>query len=197
MIDAKRGFDAIVSAVGLVATAPLLGAIALAVRLTSRGPVLFRQERVGLAGKTFEIHKFRTMRVGGGPLVSSTGDPRVTRVGRVLRKTKLDELPQLLDVLRGDMSLVGPRPEVPRYVEMWSTQDRRRILSVRPGITDPASIHLRNEADRLAGQPDPERHYVEVLLPEKCAMYVDYVENRSMRGDLRLLLQTLRSVATE
>lgn len=194
MIDAKRGLDVALSCVGLAVAAPVLAAAAVAVRMTSPGPVFFRQERVGWHGEIFKIHKFRTMRVGGGSFVSTTGDPRITRVGSVLRSTKLDELPQLLDVLAGDMSLVGPRPEVPRYVALWSPEDRETILSARPGITDPASIALRNEADRLGEQADPEAYYEQVLLPEKCAMYVDYVRTRSFRGDLAILLGTVRAV---
>lgn len=194
--DGKRAFDVALAAVLLWLTWPLMLAIAFLIRLTSRGSALFRQERVGRGGETFRIHKFRTMTSSHhGSLVSATGDSRVTRVGRVLRRSKLDELPQLLDVLEGRMSFVGPRPEVPRYVAMWPSDRRAVILSVRPGITDPASIALRNESDELAGVEDPERHYVDVLLPRKTAMYVDYVNRRSFLGDLALISQTVGSVA--
>jgi lipopolysaccharide/colanic/teichoic acid biosynthesis glycosyltransferase len=194
-LDAKRGFDLVVSGLMLLVTWPLLVALALAVWISSRGPAVFRQERVGLHGDTFRIHKFRTMNVShGGGLVSAMGDSRVTSVGRFLRKSKLDELPQLLDVLVGHMSLVGPRPEVPSYVDMWPANVRQVILSVRPGITDPASIALRNEADELAAAYDPERHYIESLLPRKTAMYVDYVNNRSFAGDLTVIARTLATV---
>ena len=195
-LDAKRAFDMAVSAAALVGSSPLLALVGAAVRLDSPGPVIFRQERVGQHGEIFWIHKFRTLAHGtSGALISPTSDPRVTRVGRVLRQTKLDELPQLLDVLTGHMSLVGPRPEVPHYVAMWAPEDRNVILSVRPGITDPASILLRNESEELAAAPDPEHHYVTSLLPRKTALYVAYVQHRSFRGDLRLLAETVSSVA--
>lgn len=178
--------------------APVMAAAAVAVKLDSPGPVFFRQARVGKGGLPFRIHKFRTMRTDVvGANVSTAGDARITRVGKVLRKSKLDELPQLIDVLRGDMALVGPRPEVPEFVRQWSPERRPVILSVRPGITDPASIELRNEADELAAAEDPHQHYVEVLLPRKTSMYVDYVQNRSFIGDIRLIFQTLGVVATK
>jgi len=195
VLDVKRGFDFVASALTLLVTWPLFVALAVAIRLDSRGPAFYRQERVGLRGETFRIHKFRSMRVDhDGALVSATGDSRVTNVGRFLRKSKLDELPQILDVLVGHMSFVGPRPEVPRYVDMWPAGPREVILSVRPGITDPASIALRNEADELAAAEDADRHYIESLLPRKTAMYVDYVNNRSFAGDLALIARTLSAV---
>lgn len=191
----KRGVDVALSGVALIALSPLLGVLAAAVRLDSRGPAFFRQERVGLNGRTFRIHKFRTMQnVHDGRLVSATGDARVTRVGRFLRKSKLDELPQFIDVLRGEMSLVGPRPELPVYVAQWAPELRGVILSVRPGITDPASIEFRNEADELALASDPEAYYVEELLPRKAAAYVEYVRTRSTGKDLVVLAQTARAV---
>ena len=197
-LDAKRGFDVLVSGLLLLVTLPLLVALAVAVRLDSKGPALFRQERVGLDGQTFRIRKFRSMAAEiGGALVSATGDSRVTRVGRFLRKSKLDELPQILDVFIGHMSLVGPRPEVPKYVEMWPAGQRQVILSVRPGITDPASIAMRNEAEELDAAADPERHYTESLLPRKTAMYVDYVNNRSFVGDLAVIGRTLATVVRD
>lgn len=193
----KRAFDAVVAAVGLVVAAPVMGAIAAAVAAESPGGVLFRQDRVGRQGRIFRIHKFRTMRTDhDGSLVSATGDARVTRVGRVLRASKLDELPQLLDVLVGDMALVGPRPEVPVYVAQWPAELRPIILSVRPGITDPGSIAFRHEADELAAAADPERHYVESILPRKAALYAAYVRDRTFVGDLRILWQTIRAVLT-
>jgi lipopolysaccharide/colanic/teichoic acid biosynthesis glycosyltransferase len=194
-LDAKRGFDLVASGLMLLVAWPLLVALSLAVRLDSNGPALFRQERVGLRGKTFSIHKFRSMRVDhSGGLVSMTGDSRVTRLGRFLRKSKLDELPQILDVFLGHMSLVGPRPEVQMYVDLWPASRRQIILSVRPGITDPASIELRNEADELAAAENPEQYYIESLLPRKTAMYVDYVNSRSFAGDLAIIGQTLATV---
>lgn len=195
MIDPKRGLDIVASVTGLVVLSPVLGVVGLCVKATSAGPVLFRQERVGRNGELFTIHKFRTMSAGDGLLVSTSDDPRITRVGRLLRQTKLDELPQLFDVLRGDMSLVGPRPEVPRYVAMWPEEQRDVVLSVRPGITDPASIRFRDEGSRLSAADDPETYYRDVVLPEKCAMYVQYVNGRSLRGDLKIIWQTLFSIA--
>lgn len=192
---AKRIFDVVTASTGLVVTAPLLAAAAIAVRIESGPPVIFRQERVGRGGRPFRIHKFRTMRAGPGPLISSTHDPRITRVGSILRRTKLDELPQLIDVLVGNMSLVGPRPEVPSYVALWPAAEREIILSSRPGITDPAAVLFHNEQDELAAVDDPEDHYVNSLLPRKVAMYVAYVQNQSLTLDLKILVSTLRVVA--
>ncbi len=190
----KRLFDVVVSAVALVLCAPLLAAIAVAIRLEDRGPVLFRQERTGRGGRSFRIHKFRTMRPGPGAAVTSDNDDRITRVGRFLRASKLDELPQLYDVLTGRMSLVGPRPEVRRYVEHWPVPARYRILSVRPGITDPASIAYRNESAELARAAHPEEYYLSVVLPRKVEMYQRYVETRSFTGDLVILARTVQAV---
>jgi lipopolysaccharide/colanic/teichoic acid biosynthesis glycosyltransferase len=191
----KRAFDVVVAAAGLVAMSPLLMLIALAIKFDSRGPVIFRQERVGRYGRRFRIHKFRTMITGApGLSITTTLDPRVTRVGRILRRAKLDELPQLIDVLTGSMSLVGPRPEVPRYVSMWPKDLRNLILTVRPGITDPATAELRNESDLLTSELDAERHYIEVLLPLKTASYAEYVRAQSFAGDLRILIHTARRV---
>ncbi|HMT63404.1 MAG TPA: sugar transferase, partial [Ottowia sp.] len=167
------------------------------VRLDSAGPALFRQQRVGRHGRLFHIHKFRTMRVRSsqaGPLITVAGDARVTRAGRWLRRTKLDELPQLLDVIRGDMSLVGPRPEVPRYMALYPDEARRLILSVRPGVTDRATIEFRDEERLLAAASDPERAYVEQVMPIKQRYYLDYVARRSLAGDVGILIDTLRAV---
>ena len=191
----KRAFDAAAAAVGLVLLSPVSLVVAALIKAQDRGPVFFRQERVGRGGRTFRIHKFRTMRVANaGALITRTDDDRITPVGAFLRRTKLDELPQLIDVLRGDMSVVGPRPEVPRYVAMWGDEARAEILTVRPGISDPASIAFRNEQDVLAAAEDPERHYVEVILPQKVAMYLDYVRTRSFLGDLRVIVSTLAEI---
>ncbi|MBO1031814.1 sugar transferase [Tessaracoccus sp. SD287] len=192
----KRAFDLVASGAGLVVGSPLFLAAALAIKVDDpAGPVFFRQQRVGLGGRLFRIHKFRSMSVANsGSLVTSANDARITRVGAILRKSKLDELPQLIDVFVGDMSLVGPRPEVPKYVAMWGEQAAAEILSVRPGITDPASITYRNEQDELAGADDPEQHYVEVILPRKVALYRDYVRTNSVLGDLALIWQTLVAV---
>ncbi len=194
--DAKRTFDATVSGLGLALLSPVLAVIAVLIKRDDpSGPVFFTQERIGMHGKPFRIHKFRTMRTdNAGPLVTTAGDGRITRIGAVLRKTKLDELPQLWDVLTGRMSLVGPRPEVARYVALWPAAERELILSVRPGITDPASVRFRNESEELAQAPDPEAHYVEVLLPQKAAMYADYVRSRTFWGDLLVLVRTALAV---
>ena len=192
---AKRVFDLVSSVIGLVVLAPILVLVSLFVWLGDRGPVFFRQERVSRGGRIFRIHKFRTMRVANtGSQVTSADDDRITPLGKVLRKTKLDELPQLIDVALGDMSLVGPRPEVPRYVAMWGDEARAENLSVRPGITDPAAIAYRNEQDELAAAEDPEAHYTQVILPRKVAMYRDYVRNRSFTGDIKVILGTLAAV---
>ncbi len=195
-LDAKRAFDVIVSGATLAVLSPALAVIAALVKRDDpSGPVLFTQERVGRGGMPFRIHKFRTMRPDSpGLQVTSDGDPRVTRIGAILRKTKLDELPQLWDVFVGRMSLVGPRPEVPKYVGLWPEQHRDLILSVRPGITDPASVRWRNESEELAQAADPEAHYVEVLLPQKAAMYAEYVRTRSFWGDVVVLLKTAAAV---
>ncbi|WP_343636187.1 sugar transferase [Roseateles sp.] len=194
---AKRLFDIVCAAVGLLLLSPLLLAVAAWIKLDSAGPVMFRQERVGRFGRTFRIHKFRTMRVDAprlGPQITIGEDARITRSGRWLRATKVDELPQLWDVLRGAMSLVGPRPEVPRYVAMYPAELREVVLSVRPGITDPASLSFRNESELLAKAADPEREYVEVVMPMKLRLAADYVRNASLGGDIRLILATLGAI---
>ena len=193
----KRALDIGLAGLGLLVLAPLLAVVALLIRLESRGPVFFRQTRVGRHGEPFRIFKFRTMEhapQGGGPQLTVAGDERITRVGAVLRRTKLDELPQLIDVLRGTMSLVGPRPEVPRYVEHYPPGDRERVLSVRPGITDFASLRYRDENALLARASDPEREYLDVILPSKLRYALDYVDHGSVAGDLRVLGLTVRTV---
>jgi lipopolysaccharide/colanic/teichoic acid biosynthesis glycosyltransferase len=193
----KRVFDFVVAGAGFVVLLPVLAIIALAVAVSSPGPVLFRQQRVGLNGRLFEILKFRTMThapEGQGPLVTAAGDRRITRVGRVLRATKLDELPQLWNVVRGDMSLVGPRPEVPMYVALYPPGVAEQVLSVRPGITDEASILYRDEAEILARAADPERTYVEDVLPRKLELYRRYAERHSLGGDIGILFRTVVSL---
>ena len=194
---AKRLVDILLAGFGLVLLAPLLLAFALWVKLDSPGPVLFRQERVGRWARPFFIHKFRTMRPDApslGPQITIGADPRVTDAGQVLRRYKLDELPQLWDVLRGAMSLVGPRPEVPRYVALYPPEMAVLALSVRPGITDLASIEYRDESRLLAEAADPEACYVEQVMPAKLALAVRYVQERSLWGDLCLILLTLRRI---
>ena len=188
----KRLFDILLSAVGLVLASPVLLLAAVAVKLSSPGPVLFRQQRMGKNFVPFWILKFRTMIVDApnrGAQITAGADPRITRIGGALRKTKLDELPQLWNVLRGDMSFVGPRPEVPRYVEMFA-DDYRTVLSVRPGITDPASLKFRHESEILGQADDPEAEYVQRILPEKIALAKEYIAQASLLSDLRLLVQT-------
>jgi lipopolysaccharide/colanic/teichoic acid biosynthesis glycosyltransferase len=188
----KRLFDIVVSLLGLVVASPILLAVAIAVKLSSPGPVIFRQQRMGRNFEPFWIYKFRTMVVDAparGAQITAGADPRITRPGHFLRKTKLDELPQLWNVLRGDMSFVGPRPEVPRYVEMFA-DDYRQVLSVRPGLTDPASLKFRNESDILGQAADPEAEYVGRILPEKIALSKQYIARSSLAYDIRLLFET-------
>lgn len=189
---AARALDVVVSALLLLLSSPLMLALALLVKLSSPGPVFFRQQRVGRQGRLFWLYKFRSMRVAGaGPLITSAGDRRITPVGAVLRKWKLDELPQLFNVLRGDMSLVGPRPEVLRYVQRY-TEEQRQVLSVRPGITGLSQLAYHNEEELLAGQEDAEDYYLRVLLPAKLALDLEYIRQRTLRSDLQILWQTLR-----
>ncbi|MBD3298095.1 MAG: sugar transferase [candidate division Zixibacteria bacterium] len=188
---AKRLFDVVVALTGLIVLSPLLIAIALAVKLSSPGPVFFRHERVGRNVRTFRVLKFRTMTAGStGPPVTSRDDPRITPFGRVLRQTKLDEIPQLFNVLSGSMSLVGPRPEVKEFVEQFR-DDYEEILTVRPGITDEASIHFRDEERILAEADDAQHAYVEDVLPKKIELAKHYVRNRSFLGDLAIIVRTL------
>jgi lipopolysaccharide/colanic/teichoic acid biosynthesis glycosyltransferase len=191
----KRLFDLLVACAGLVLLAPVLIAIAVAIKLDSAGPVFYRQQRVGRAGVPFRIHKFRSMAHDPGdrgPQITAGADPRITRVGAFLRRTKLDELAQLIDVLQGSMSLVGPRPEVPRYVALYPRELRDKVLSVRPGITDPVSLRFADEGALLARAADPEREYVEVVMPQKLAAAVAYVERATLGSDLRVIGLTLR-----
>ena len=194
----KRLFDLAMASLGLLLLGPVLLIIAAWIKLDSPGPVFFRQQRVGRDGKLFRIHKFRTMRAGqpGGEqrLITVGADPRITRAGATLRGTKLDELPQLIDVVRGDMSLVGPRPEVPRYVALYPEALRAKVLSVRPGITDLASIEHRDESELLARAADPEREYVEVVMPAKLRAAARYVDEMSLATDVRVLGSTLRAL---
>ena len=190
-------FDRTVAAVALIVLSPLLLVIAVLVKATSPGPVLFRQVRVGRNGKPFEICKFRTMThtgATGSAEVSPLGDPRVTPVGRVLRGWYLDELPQLLNVVRGDMGLVGPRPETPEFVALYD-EDERRVLSVRPGLAGPSTLGFMDEAERLAEVDDPGRHYRDVLLHERVRLDLSYLERRSLGYDLRLLVRQVIAIA--
>jgi lipopolysaccharide/colanic/teichoic acid biosynthesis glycosyltransferase len=193
---AKRLFDVLAAGTGVLVLAPLLLGVALWIRLDSPGPVLFRQVRVGRHGVPFEIYKFRTMRhrPDGGRQLTVGQDPRVTRAGRFLRHYKLDELPQLFNVLEGTMSLVGPRPEVPRYVECYPPAVRNTVLSVAPGITDLAAILYRDESAILGQARDPEHAYVNTILPVKLEYYQRYVRERSFWLDLRIIFRTLAAI---
>ena len=193
MSPGKRLFDLVAAGAGLLLLAPVLAVVALAIMLESGPPVFFRQERVGRHGVPFRIWKFRTMvadaeRTGGALTIGA--DPRITSLGRFLRRYKLDELPQLLNVVSGEMSLVGPRPEVARYVAGYTTEERR-VLALVPGVTDPASLEYRDEASMLAGRPDPERAYVEEIAPRKIALNLAYAEHATRRSDLGIILRTI------
>lgn len=192
---AKRTFDALAAALGLTLVAPLLLGIAIAVKLDSRGPALYHQLRVGRGGRTFRLHKFRTMVPGAdrSSRITPGNDPRITRLGAFLRRTNLDELPQLWNVLVGDMSLVGPRPEVPEFVDLADPLWRQALL-VRPGMTSPETLTLRREGEILATFTDPEKGYREVVLPAKLAQAAAYAEKRTFGGDLRVILATLGSI---
>jgi lipopolysaccharide/colanic/teichoic acid biosynthesis glycosyltransferase len=193
-VIAKRLFDWLFSTFGLLLLAPVFVLLAVWIKLDSRGPVFFRQERVGLGGTLFRIHKFRTMVTDAerlGLQITVGADARVTRVGQWLRKYKLDELPQLLDVWLGHMSLVGPRPEVPRYVACYPANVRDIVLSVRPGITDRASIEFKDENEILGRASDPNQAYINEVLPIKLRFYVEYVEARSLLGDVILIFRTV------
>jgi lipopolysaccharide/colanic/teichoic acid biosynthesis glycosyltransferase len=193
----KRMFDLVLATLGLIALTPAMLAAALAVRLDSPGPALYRQKRVGRGFQPFEILKFRSMVQGAdqiGRQITAGADPRVTRVGHWLRKTKIDELPQLINVIKGEMSLVGPRPELPKYVEMFR-DDFTEILSIRPGITDLASIRFRDEASILGKAQDPEHEYVTRVLPDKIALAKKYIGQSSLVLDGFLIAKTLFRLA--
>lgn len=192
----KRLFDILASTFGLIILSPLLLHIAIWIKFDSPGPVFYKQVRVGRHNKDFKIYKFRSMRIGSDchSLVTIGGrDPRVTKSGYFLRKFKLDELPQLINVFVGDMSLVGPRPEVRHYVNYW-TPEQMHVLDVRPGITDPASIKFCNENELLGQAEDPESYYINVIMQEKIKLYLDYVQNQSVIYDLQLIMQTFKAV---
>jgi len=190
----KRFFDLVFSAFGLLVISPFFLLIALLIKIDSAGPIFLRQVRVGKYLRLFRIHKFRTMVVNAsdiGPSVTTDVDPRVTRIGKILRKYKIDELPQLIDVFLGDMSLVGPRPEVPKYVDAYSEMDKRVIFSVKPGITDKASIEFRNENELIENACDADRVYIEKILPCKLQYYHEYVETRSLWLDIKIIFKTV------
>lgn len=196
-MSAKRIFDLFFALPGLLLLSPLLLVIAIWIKLDSVGPVFFRQERVGRNEKIFHIYKFRTMCLDAeskGRQITVGEDPRITPSGRFLRRCKLDELPQLLNVIKGDMSLVGPRPEVQRYVSLYPAGVRERVMSVRPGITDYASIEYRDENSVLGRAADPEKAYIEEIMPIKLKYYERYVAERSLWIDFKLIIATLRAL---
>lgn len=195
----KRLFDIVASGLGLIVLSPVFLILAIWIKLDSPGPVFYRQVRVGRGNKDFRIFKFRSMRVGSdkGSLVTIGGhDPRITRSGYFIRKFKLDEFPQLINVFVGDMSLVGPRPEVRHYVDYW-TPEQLHVLDVRPGITDPASIKFRNENELMEAASDPEKYYIEVIMQEKIKLYLEYVQNHSFLGDIGLIFKTFWVIVSE
>jgi lipopolysaccharide/colanic/teichoic acid biosynthesis glycosyltransferase len=189
----KRGFDLLFALVGLALISPVILLVWVVTKLDDGGPIFFRQTRVGQQGRLFQIIKFRTMSIGAdqvGPSITATGDRRITRVGRWLRKTKLDELPQLWNVLRGDMSFVGPRPEVPKYVALY-TPEQRRVLDLKPGMTDEASVAFREEESLLAAAADPERFYIEHCIARKIAINLAYANHANVFRDMLVILRTI------
>lgn len=190
----KRLFDIFFSGAMIALLSPVLAGIAVYVALDSRGGVFFRQVRVGRDGRTFKLWKFRTMRPmseGSGQLTIGANDMRITNAGKLLRKYKIDELPQLLNVLVGEMSMVGPRPEVPKYVAMYSPE-QKKVLSIRPGITDHASLHYFEENELLAKSKEPEKTYIEEIMPSKLALNLAYVERHSLWGDVVIIARTAK-----
>lgn len=193
----KRLFDLVFTIPGVIILSPVLLVLALWIHFDSKGPIFFRQERVGRYGVPFRIFKFRTMVVDAekqGKQITVGDDKRVTRSGEVLRHYKLDELPQLFNVLLGDMSLVGPRPEVPRYIAEYTEEERQEVLSVRPGITDSASIEFRSENEILGQTKDPEQMYIKEVLPIKIKYYRKYAQNHSIWGDFMIILKTFKAI---
>ncbi len=193
----KRLFDIFFSALGIIICIPFFIIAAILVKLDSSGPILFTQERIGKEFKPFKIYKFRTMKKVGeqdGPKITIKGDNRITGIGRLLRKYKIDELPQLFNVLKGDMSFVGPRPEISEYVNLFKTA-YEKLLSIRPGITDPASICYSNEEILLSGSDNWEENYRKIVLPEKIKLSLHYVDNHNIITDLRLIVKTILKIS--
>ena len=190
---AKRLFDIVSSGIGLLCLAPVFVVMAIWIKLDSRGPVFYRQTRVGRYGRDFRIFKFRSMRVGsdkGRQITVGERDPRITRSGYFIRRYKIDELPQLINVFLGDMSIVGPRPEVRKYVDLYS-EEQRKVFQVRPGITDLASIKYRNENELLSLVDDPDTYYIDVIMPDKLAINLEYIRHQSFMGDIKIIFNTL------
>lgn len=196
-MTAKRAFDFIVGGIAFLILLPFLAIVGIAVKIDSPGGALFRQQRIGQYGKPFIILKFRTMQAAqaaDAPLITSGRDSRVTRVGAILRKYKIDELPQIYNVLVGEMSFVGPRPEVEKYILLYDIEKRDAILSVKPGITDKSSILFLNESELLSNSEDPESYYINNILPLKQNIYTEYVNNASFTGDIKIIIQTISSL---
>ena len=194
----KRCFDILFSFVGVLLTAPFFLLVAIIIKLSSKGPIFFRQTRIRKGGVEFKIIKFRTMIVDAekfGGQITPSNDPRITTIGKLLRKTKLDELPQLINVLLGEMSLVGPRPEVPHYVNLY-TPDQQKVIDLVPGITDPASIKYSNEGEILAASSDPEKAYIDSIMPEKIRMNLEYAAKANIFTDMGVILKTLARVVS-
>lgn len=192
----KRFFDIIASGLGLIALSPLFAVLAIWIKADSKGPVFYRQVRVGKDNKDFRLFKFRSMRPDSdklGLITIGNHDPRVTRSGYYIRKYKLDEFPQLINVFKGDMSLVGPRPEVRKYVDLY-TPDQRRVLSVRPGITSLASIRYRNENEIMAASSDPDKCYIEQVMPDKLSIDMEYVSKANLLTDIKLIFSTFKEI---
>ena len=192
----KRCFDLFFSVLGVLILLPLIIVVSILIKLTSKGAVLFKQVRVTKDGKLFKIYKFRTMRENseGNKQITVGNDSRITSIGHILRKTKLDELPQLFNVIKGEMSLVGPRPEVPRYVELY-TEEQRKILSVPAGITDYASIYFSNESELLGKAEDPEKYYIEKIMPHKIDLNMKYINNMGILTDIKIIMLTILKIA--
>lgn len=192
----KRAFDFIFAFLGLIILSPVLLAVAVWIKLDSKGGIFFRQQRVGLQGELFAIHKFRTMREDTEQQSRLTvgKDSRITSSGQFLRKSKIDELPQLIDVVLGKMSLVGPRPEVPEFMDLYPQEQRDKILSVRPGMTDKASIEMVDENEILGQYDDPRQAYIDVIMPMKSKFYLDYVDNQSVMGDIKIIFLTIQKI---
>ena len=195
----KRFFDVVASGIGLILLSPLFIILTIWIKCDSIGPVFYKQVRVGRNNMDFQLFKFRSMRVGSdkkGLITVGGHDPRITRSGYYIRKYKLDEFPQLINVFLGEMSLVGPRPEVRHYVNYW-TEEQMHVLDVRPGITDPASIKFRNENELMEKAKDPEDYYINVIMQEKIKLYLEYVQNASFWYDIKLIFQTFKEIITE
>ena len=191
----KRIFDLLASTIGLIILSPLFLLISLAIKLESKGKIFYLQKRVGLNGREFKLIKFRSMYENSDKkgLLTIGNDNRITKVGKFLRKYKLDELPQLINVIKGEMSIVGPRPEVRKYVELY-TEEQKKVLSVKPGITEFASIEYRNENELLAKSKNPEKTYIEKIMPQKLDLNLKYVRERGMIIDLKIIFLTLKKI---